>query len=62
MAGFCAGLYTWPHRWLKSSEGSELRILWWALPFIVTFPLLIHARFSISTGQVVSHRVVGLWL
>jgi hypothetical protein len=43
VAAICLGLYAWPHRWLKSSECSELRIVWWVLPFIITFPLLIHA-------------------
>jgi hypothetical protein len=43
VAAICLGLYAWPHRWLKSSECSELRILWWVLPFIIAFPLLIHA-------------------
>ena len=42
-AVFCVGLYAWPHRWLKSSECSELRTLWWTLPFVVAFPLMIHA-------------------
>ena len=32
---FVVGLYAWPHRWLKSPEYSEFRIMWWALPFAV---------------------------
>jgi hypothetical protein len=43
VAVLCVGLYAWPHRWLKSPECSELRILWWALPFVVAFPLMIYA-------------------
>jgi tetratricopeptide (TPR) repeat protein len=43
VAACCLGLYAWPHRWLKSAESSELRTLWWAIPFVVAFPLLIHA-------------------
>ncbi len=37
----CLGVYAWPHRW--SPELSDVRILWWVIPFVVAFPLLTHA-------------------
>jgi hypothetical protein len=39
----CVGAYAWPFRGLKSPELSEMRILWWAIPFAVALPLLTHA-------------------
>jgi hypothetical protein len=39
----CLGVYAWPYRGLKSPELSEVRILWWVIPFVVALPLLIHA-------------------
>lgn len=39
----CLALYAWPHRWLKSADGSDARMGWWALPFVVALPLLSHA-------------------
>jgi predicted Zn-dependent protease len=43
VAVLCVGLYAWPHRWWKSPECSELRILWWALPFVLALLLLNRA-------------------
>ena len=43
VATICLALYAWPHRWLKSADGSDARIGWWALPFVVALPLLSHA-------------------
>jgi hypothetical protein len=39
----CLGVYAWPYRGLKSPELSDVRILWWVIPFAVAFPLLTHA-------------------
>jgi hypothetical protein len=69
VAAFCVGLYAWPHRWLKSSECSELRTLWWTLPFIVAFPLMIHAvntrhpylnPFNPDHNRIAAERVLSL--
>ena len=43
VAVFCLALYAWPHRWLKSPDCSDVRIWWWALPFVLALPLLNHA-------------------
>ena len=43
VAMFCVGLYAWPHRWLKSPDHSDVRIWWWALPFVIAFLVLNHA-------------------
>ncbi len=37
VAAVCVALYAWPHRWLKAPDFSELRILWWVLPFAAAF-------------------------
>jgi predicted Zn-dependent protease len=39
----CLGVYAWPYRRLKSPKLSDVRILWWVIPFAVAFPLLTHA-------------------
>lgn len=39
----CLALYAWPHRWLKSSEFSQVRSMWWSLPFVLALPFLEHA-------------------
>lgn len=39
----CIGLYLLPHwRW-KSPDNSEIRIWWWALPFVIGFATVNHA-------------------
>jgi hypothetical protein len=39
----CIGLYALPHwRW-KSPDNSEIRIWWWALPFVFGFAAVTHA-------------------
>jgi hypothetical protein len=43
VAFLCAALYAWPRLWLKSPGHSRLRIVWWALPFVVALLLLNHA-------------------
>jgi hypothetical protein len=43
VVALCLGVYAWPHRAFKSPELSEVRILWWVIPFVVAFPLLTHA-------------------
>jgi hypothetical protein len=43
VVALCLGLYAWPHRAFKSPEFSDIRILWWIIPFVVAFPLLTHA-------------------
>lgn len=42
VVALCLGLYAWPHCWLKSPGLSELRILWWVIPFALAVPLLVH--------------------
>jgi hypothetical protein len=43
VAGLGVGLYAWPHRRWKSPDQEDMRIWWWALPFIPAFLLLTHA-------------------
>jgi hypothetical protein len=43
VVSLCVGLYAWPHCSFKSLDFSELRILWWAVPFALAIPLLTHA-------------------
>ena len=42
VAALCVALYAWPHRWLKSPDHSDVRIWWWAVPFVLALPLLHH--------------------
>ena len=42
VAAVCVALYAWPHVWSKSAGYSDLRIWWWAIPFVVALPLLQH--------------------
>ena len=69
VVALCVGLYAWPHRALKSPELSDVRILWWVIPFLVAFPLLahvIHTRhpyldpFNPDRDRLAAERVLAL--
>jgi predicted Zn-dependent protease len=69
VAALCVGLYAWPHRWLKSPDHSDVRILWWALPFVIALPFLNHAietrhpylnPFNPDRNRLAAERVLSL--
>lgn len=43
VTALCVALYLWPYHGFKSPDSSDLRILWWVLPFALALPLGLHA-------------------
>lgn len=65
----CLGWYAWPYRVWKSPDSSDLRIWWWALPFIVGLVVLHQAvqtrhpylnPFNADRDRLAAERVLSL--